>query len=132
MPPALRRPTVAVGVVLVAVLALLDVASPWVFPAPPSAPAFADALTLALGLIALAGLGTWLATAARAAMAVVVVVRVIGGLFSVMAFLDPTLSAGFVAANGVYLAVTVLALVLVAPTLRRTAARSSGAARAAG
>ena len=69
-------------------------------------------------MIALVALGVWLATAARAAMWVGVVIRVIGGAFSIMAFTDPTVSSGYVIANVVYLVLTIVAIVLVAPTLR--------------
>lgn len=124
MSPLLRRPPIAAGVVLFALFGLVDLLSPWIFPAPASAPPIADTLTLVFGVVALIALGVWLATAARAAMWVGVVIRVIGGAFSIMAFTDPTLSSGYVMANIVYLVLTVLAIVLVAPTLRARAAAS--------
>ncbi|HEY2221852.1 hypothetical protein [Actinomycetospora sp.] len=122
MNPLLRRPPVAAGVALFALFGLLDVLSPWVFPAPADAPDFANTLTLVFGVLALVALGVWLATSARAAMWVGVVIRVIGGAFTVLAFTDPTLSTGYVVANAVYLVLTIVAIVLVAPTLRAHAA----------
>lgn len=110
------------GVVLFALFGLVDLLSPWIFPAPASAPPIADTITLVAGVLALVVLAVWLTTAARWAMWVGVVLRVIGGLFSIMAFTDPTVSSGFVLANVVYLALTVVAIVLVWPTLRARAA----------
>jgi hypothetical protein len=118
MNPLLRRPPIAAGVLLFALFGIVDVLSPWIFPAPASAPPIADTITLVAGVLALVVLGIWLATGARAAMWVGVVIRVIGGAFSIMAFTDPTVSSGFVIANVVYLVLTVVAIVLVAPTLR--------------
>ena len=79
MSPHLRRPGVAAGVVLVALLAVLDILSPWVFPPPPGAPEFANTLSVIFGVVVLVALGVWVATSIRAAMWVVVVIRVIGG-----------------------------------------------------
>jgi hypothetical protein len=117
-----QRPSVMTGVVLFALFGVVDVLSPWIFPAPASAPPIADTITLVAGVIALVVLGIWLATASRAAMWVGVVIRVIGGLFSIMAFTDSTVSSGYVIANVVYLALTIVAIVLIAPTLRARAA----------
>ncbi len=47
-----------------------------------------------------------------------VVVRVIGALFGILAFTDPAVSTGFIVANIVYIVLTVVAIVLVVPTLR--------------
>ena len=118
----LRRPPIAAGVVLFALFGVFDVLSPWIFPAPDSAPPIADTITLVAGVIALLALGVWLATSARAAMWVGVVIRVIGGAFAILAFTDPTVPTGFVIANAVYLVLTIVAIVLVAPTLRAQAA----------
>ncbi len=116
------------GVVLFALFGIVDVLSPWIFPAPASAPPIADTLTLIFGVLALVVLGVWLATGARWAMWVGVVIRVIGAVFAIMAFTDPTVSTGYVVTNVVYLVLTIVALVLVAPTLR---ARSGAAQEAA-
>jgi hypothetical protein len=124
-----QRPSVMTGVVLFALFGLVDLLSPWIFPAPADAPAFANTLTLIFGVAALVALGVWLATRARAAMWVGVVIRVIGGLFSIMAFTDPSLSSGYVMANVVYLVLTIVAIVLVWPTLR---ARTASPAMPAG
>ena len=115
------------GAVLFALFAIFDIASPWIFPAPASAPPIANTITLIAGVLALVAVGAWFATGARWAMWVGVVIRVIGGVFSIMAFMDPTVSTGFVVANIVYLVLTVVAIVLVAPTLRGRA-RAEGAA----
>ncbi|HEY2194833.1 MAG TPA: hypothetical protein VGH76_21405 [Actinomycetospora sp.] len=130
MTPLVRRPSVMTGVVLFALFGLVDLLSPWIFPAPDDAPAFANTLTLVFGVLALIVLGLWLATGARAAMWAGVVIRVIGGAFSILAFTDPTLSTGYVVANVVYLVLTVVAIVLVAPTLRARARDGGGAALA--
>lgn len=122
------RPSVLAGVVLFALFGIVDVLSPWIFPAPADAPPVADTLTLIAGVIALVVLGVWLATGARWAMWVGVVIRVIGGLFSIMAFTDPAASTGFVVANVVYLVLTVVAIALVAPTLRARTRDEGGAA----
>jgi hypothetical protein len=122
MSPLLRRPPIAGGVVLFVLFGIVDLLSPWIFPAPADAPAFANIVSVVFGVIALVALGVWLRTASRAAMWVGVVVRVIGAAFSVMAFTDPTVSSGFVIANVVYLVLTIVAIVLVAPTLRARAA----------
>jgi hypothetical protein len=123
-----QRPSVMTGVVLFGLFGLVDLLSPWIFPAPASAPPIADTITLVAGIVALVALGIWLATAARAAMWVGVVIRVIGGAFSIMAFTDPTVSTGYVVANIVYLVLTVVAIVLVVPTLRaRTGAPQDAA-----
>jgi hypothetical protein len=79
-------------------------------------------------VLALVVLGVWLATGARWAMWVGVVIRVIGALFSVMAFTDPSVSTGFVVANVVYLVLTVVAIVLVVPTLRAPSRDQGGTA----
>ncbi|MCD2192816.1 hypothetical protein LQ327_05365 [Actinomycetospora endophytica] len=113
-----QRPSVMAGVVLFALFGIVDVLSPWIFPAPASAPPIANTLTLIAGVIALVVLAVWLATSSRVAMWIGVVIRVIGGVFSIMAFTDPTASTGFVVANVIYLALTIVAIVLVAPTLR--------------
>jgi cytochrome bd-type quinol oxidase subunit 1 len=118
MSPHLRRPGVATGVVLFALLAVVDVLSPWIYPAPPEAPAFADALTLAFGVAALLALAVWLATSIRAAMWVGVVIRVIGALFAAMAFTDPSVATSFLVISIVYLVATIVGIVLVVPTLR--------------
>ena len=118
MSPHLRRPGVAVGVALSGLLALLDILSPWVFPPPPGAPEFANTLSVLLGVVVLVALGVWVATSNRAAMWVVVVIRVIGGLFSILAFTDSTITTGLMVATAFYLVATIVALVLVAPTLR--------------
>jgi hypothetical protein len=123
-----RRPSVLTGAVLFALLALVDLLSPWIFPAPADAPAFANTLTAVFGVIGLVAIGIWFATASRAAMWVGVVVRVIGALFGVMAFTDPSVSTGFIVANVVYIVVTIVAIVLVVPTLRGRAARGSDTA----
>ena len=128
MSPLLRRPPIAAGVVLFALFGLVDLLSPWIFPAPDDAPAFANTLTAVFGVIALVAIGIWFATASRAAMWVGVVIRVIGALFSIMAFTDPAVSTGFLAANVVYLVLTIVAIVLVVPTLRARAGRGSDAA----
>ena len=122
------RPPVLIGAVLFALFGLVDLLSPWIFPAPADAPAFANILTAAFGVVALVVLGIWLATTARAAMWVGVVIRVIGALFSILAFTDPSVSTGFVVANVVYIVLTVVAIVLVAPTLRGRAVRGSDTA----
>ena len=125
MSPHLRRPGVATGIVLFALLAVLDVLSPWIYPAPADAPAFADALTIVLGVAALLALAVWIATSIRAAMWVGVVIRVIGGFFAAFAFTDPsTVSTSFLVISVFYLVATIVALVLVVPTLR---ARRAGA-----
>src|ERR1700712_2453863 len=122
------RPPVLIGAVLFALFGLVDLLSPWIFPAPDDAPAFANTLTAVFGVIALVAIGIWFATASRAAMWVGVVIRVIGALFSIMAFTDPAVSTGFLAANVVYLVLTIVAIVLVVPTLRARAGRGSDAA----
>jgi hypothetical protein len=116
------------GAVLFVLFALVDIASPWVFPAPADAPPIANTLTLVFGVIALVAIGVWFATAARWAMWVGVVVRVIGALFSILAFTDSSVSTGFVVANIVYLVLTVVAIVLVAPALRARVRDGGGAA----
>lgn len=118
MSPHLRRPGVAAGIVLFALLAVLDILSPWIFPAPPGAPEFANTLSVIFGVVVLVALGVWAATSVRAAMWVAVVIRVIGGLFSILAFTDATITTGLMVANVLYLVATVVALVLVVPTLR--------------
>jgi hypothetical protein len=125
--PALR-PSVMTGAVLFALFALFDIASPWIFPAPADAPPIADTLTLVAGVIALLAIGVWFATKARWAMWVSVVIRVIGAVFSVMAFTDPTVSTAFVVENVVYLVLTVVAIVLVLPALRSRVREGGGAA----
>jgi hypothetical protein len=123
-----RRPSVMTGAVLFALFGLFDLLSPWIFPAPADAPAFANTLTAVFGVLALVVIGVWFATASRAAMWVGVVIRVIGALFSIMAFTDPTVSTGFVVANVVYIVVTIVAIVLVVPALRTRARDTGGAA----
>jgi hypothetical protein len=123
-----RRPSVLTGVVLFALFGVFDVLSPWIFPAPAGAPAIANTLTLVAGVLALVALGVWLATGARWAMWVGVVIRVIGGLFSIMACTDPSVSSGFVVANVVYLVLTIVAIALVVPTLRAPARDPGGTA----
>jgi hypothetical protein len=123
-----KRPSVMTGAVLFALFGLVDLLSPWIFPAPADAPAFANVLTAAFGVIGLVAIGVWFATASRAAMWVGVVVRVIGALFGVLAFTDPAVSTGFIVANVVYIVLTVVAIVLVVPTLRARADRGSDAA----
>jgi len=116
------------GAVLFALFGLVDLLSPWIFPAPADAPAFANTLTAVFGVIGLVAIGIWFATASRAAMWVGVVVRVIGGLFGLMAFTDPLVSTGFVVANVVYIVLTIVAIVLVVPTLRGRSTRGSDTA----
>ena len=125
MSPHLRRPGVATGIVLFALLAVVDVLSPWIYPAPADAPAFADALTLAFGVAALLVLAVWIATSARAAMWVGLVIRVIGGFFAAFAFTSlSTVSTSFLMISAVYLVATVVGIVLVVPTLRARRAAS--------
>ena len=116
------------GAVLFALFGLFDLLSPWIFPAPANAPAIANVLTAVFGVLALIAIGVWFATASRAAMWVGVVIRVIGALFSVLAFTDPSVSTGFIVINIVYIVLTVVAIVLVAPTLRGRAVRGSDTA----
>ncbi len=123
-----RRPSVMTGAVLFALFGLFDLLSPWIFPAPASAPAIANVLTAVFGVLALIAIGVWFATASRAAMWVGVVIRVIGALFSVLAFTDPSVSTAFIVINIVYIVLTVVAIVLVAPTLRGRAVRGSDTA----
>ena len=123
-----RRPSVMTGAVLFALFGLFDLLSPWIFPAPADAPAIANVLTAVFGVLALIAIGVWFATASRAAMWVGVVIRVIGALFSVMAFTDPSVSTAFIVINIVYIVLTVVAIVLVAPTLRGRAVRGSDTA----
>jgi hypothetical protein len=122
------RPSVMTGAVLFALFGLVDLLSPWIFPAPADAPAFANTLTAVFGVIGLVAIGIWFATASRASMWVGVVIRVIGGLFGFMAFTDPSVSTGFIVANIVYIVLTIVAIVLVVPTLRSRAHDTGGAA----
>jgi hypothetical protein len=128
MTPYVKRPSVLTGVVIFALLALADLLSPWLFPAPPDAPAIADVLTVVFGVLGLVVLAAWLVTSARWAMWVGVVIRVIGALFGILGVTDPTVGTAFVVETVVYLVLTIVGIVLVVPTLRAGSRSEGGAA----
>lgn len=118
----MRTRTVDLGAVLLAVLGLLDALSPWLMPAPPEAPSFADPMSVAFGLATLIALGVWAARASRVALWVAVVLRAISALFAVPAFIDGV-SAGVQVVLVVVVVATIAGIVLVRPALARAPRR---------
>jgi hypothetical protein len=110
---------VEIGVVVLAVLGLLDVLSPWLTPPPPEAPPFVDALSIALGVLTWLFLAVWGVRRSRGALWGAVVVRVLSALQVVPAFLDGV-SGGILVAGVVLAVATVVGIALVAPALGRS------------
>jgi hypothetical protein len=121
----MRNRQVDVGAVILGLLGLVDALSPWILPAPAGAPAFADALSVVLGVATLVALGIWLARPARVAMWVAVVLRAVSALLAVPAFLDG-IPAGLAIVLAVLLVITVVGIVLVVPALRRARTTAAG------
>ncbi|MCW3817436.1 hypothetical protein ONA91_23575 [Micromonospora sp. DR5-3] len=117
--------TFTVGLVLAGLLGLSDVAT-WLFGVggPGQPPVAAAAVITLLGAITLAG--TWLAwRGRRGGLVAVVVSRILSGLAMLPAFGDDTISTANEVLLGVGLAVTVAALALIWPGLRRPAVAAS-------
>ncbi|WP_051085797.1 hypothetical protein [Actinomycetospora chiangmaiensis] len=117
---------VEIGVVVLAVLGLLDVLSPWLTPAPPQAPPFVDALSIVLGVLTWLFLAVWGFRRSRGALWGAVVVRVLSALQVVPAFLDGV-SGGILVTGVVLLVATLIGIVLVAPALGRSRAGRAAA-----
>jgi hypothetical protein len=116
----MRTTQVTVGAVVLALLGLLDLLSPWITPPPPEAPPFVNALSIVLGAGTLVALAVWWARPLRAAMWVAVVLRVLSALLAVPAFLDGALSPGFVVLAVVLIVLTIVGVVLVRGALGRS------------
>ncbi|GAA4843825.1 hypothetical protein GCM10023201_38450 [Actinomycetospora corticicola] len=112
---------VEIGVVVLAVLGLVDAVSPWLLPAPPDAPPFVDAVSLVLGVLTLVLLAVWWARRSRAALWAAVVIRAVSALLAVPAWLSGV-GGGLALVLAVAFVVTVIGIVLVAPALGRSRA----------
>ncbi|MEU8260739.1 hypothetical protein AB0C02_08965 [Micromonospora sp. NPDC048999] len=117
--------TFTVGLAIAGLLGLLDLAT-WLSGVggegqPPVAAAVVITL---LGAITLAGAGfAW--RGRRGGLVTVIVTRILSGLAALPAFADDTISTANEVLIGVGLAVTVIALVLIWPGLRRPAVATS-------
>ena len=120
----MRSPALVTGLVLVALLAVLDVLSPVLF-TPGDVPAAANILSVVLGVVTLIGLALYLAPgtrerAGRPGMWVAVVARVLSALSAVPAFIGPDQPpAALLVVIAVFIVLTIVAVVLVRPALAR-------------
>jgi uncharacterized membrane protein HdeD (DUF308 family) len=128
----MRSTSVKTGLVLVAVLAVLDLLSPLISDG--QAPVAADIFSVVLGVLTLVGVALYLAPgtrerAGRGGMWVAVVARSLSALLGIGAFIGPDYPpAWLLVLIAVFLVLTVVAVVLVRPTLAR---RRPGTADAA-
>lgn len=109
---------VAVGAVLLAVVGgVLSLIGNLLIPPPPSAPAFAYWLGPIVGVVTLVGLALWWWRSSRAALWTVVVVNALSAVLPMLdiASFDVPLAVVVVGS----LALTVLAIALLAPALHR-------------
>ena len=111
-------PRVRTGVVVLAVLGVLDLVSPLIF-AVPDAPAAADAVSVVLGLVTLVALGFWARRPGRGPLWVTVVGRVLSALPGLLGLAEDGMPMGLKVAIAVFTVVTVIAVVLVRPGLGR-------------
>lgn len=114
---------VEIGVVVLALLGLVDVVSPWLLPAPPEAPPFVDAVSVVLGVLTLVPLALWWARGSRVALWVAVVIRAISALLAIPAWLGGV-SGGLAVAFAVLFAITVVGIAMVAPALSGRSSRA--------
>lgn len=113
-----------VGLALAVLLGLVDVAT-WLFGVggPGQPPVAAAAIISLLGAITL--VGAWLAwQRRRGGLVAVIVTRILSGLATVPAFTDENISSTNVVLIAIGLVLTVAALVLIWPGLRRAAVAS--------
>ena len=115
--------SVKTGLVLIAVLAVLDLLSPLISDG--QAPVAADVFSVVLGVLTLVGLALYLAPgtrerAGRGGMWTAVVARSLSALLGIGAFIGPDYPpAWLLVLIALFLVLTVVAVVLVRPTLVR-------------
>jgi hypothetical protein len=115
-----RTSQITAGVVVLALLGLLDALGPWLFPAPADAPPFVDALSLVLGIGTLLALAVWWARPGRALMWVAVVLRVLSALLGVAAIASGDLPPVITIITAVTILATIVGIVLVRGALGRS------------
>jgi uncharacterized membrane protein HdeD (DUF308 family) len=119
----MRSPALITGIVLVALLAVLDLLSPVLSDG--NAPAAANVLSLVFGVATLVGLALHLAPgtrerAGRTGMWIAVVTRVLSALAGIPAFFGPDYPpAWLLVLIAVFFVITIVAVVLVRPALGR-------------
>ncbi|MEU3453027.1 hypothetical protein ABZ671_05430 [Micromonospora sp. NPDC006766] len=120
-----HTPTFIVGLVLAGLLGLADLATGFFGVGGEGQPPLAAAVVITLlGAITLAG--SWFAwRGRRGGLVAVIVTRILSGLAALPAFADDSISTANQVIIGVGLAVTVVALALIWPGLRRPAVATS-------
>ena len=125
------RSSLLVGVVLLAVLGLLDCFSPLLFGGPEGAPAAANTISVVLGVVTLVALVVWAvpsqraSAGGRAGMWIAVVVRALSALLGLLGLTDSGTPVGLKITIVVFFVLTVVGIVLVRPALGRRGAADS-------